>query len=207
MAQSVLACFKTGYWFCGISSSSWGRLSPNTYDTWFQTWAGLLPLSLLSRGRKQSTGAAHLFSPMSTFSISKGGWKCGFTLRMTQRRSHSVYCLLHWICQYLDGFRVCPVQPAVAIPTQNPCVVLSGQQTGGVPCWEDQRGKLTPGSWTEWGIKRKCSPEVAAKVADKQCREMVCWWGDFLLLPGGNSLPTMKGRGKKRKEPVGHGWG
>lgn len=104
MAQSVLACFKTGYWLCGISSSSCGRLSPRTWHLisdlgWTSSTEG---------ASKTQEQPHHLFSSMSTFSISKGGWKCGFTLHITQRRSHPVYCLLHWICQYLDGFRVCP---------------------------------------------------------------------------------------------------
>lgn len=164
MAQSVLVCFKDGYWFCGISSSSYGSLSPNTWRLISDLGWNLPPVFA-----KQRVQAKHRSSPI----ISSA--QC--LLLVSPKVGGSVVSHYTWPKEEVTLFAACcmgsvsiwmasgcaRVQLAVAIPTQNPCVLLSGQQTGGIPCWEDQRGKLTPSSWTEWGMKRKCSPKVADK--------------------------------------------
>lgn len=64
---------------------------------------------------------------MSAFRTSNGGWKCGFlpkeevALLVTSRMGLSVCTALGYA----------PVQLALVMPTQNHCVVLSGQQAGG----------------------------------------------------------------------------
>lgn len=90
------------------------------------------------------------------------------------------------------------VQLAVATPTQNPCVMLSGQQTGGVPCWEDQRGKLTSSSWAEWGMKQKCSPKAADKEQINSVeRSGLLLWG-LPAAPWGQQPPNWERDGGEK---------